>query len=614
MATATTTFDPDKFLAETDTGFNPDKFLQETAPTISKEPAWYDVPGMFNQNAKKAISNIKTEADLAAQGKQSVLTGALYSAGHMAGMYGKDIGAVLSPLVSNPITKAILEGAAIVGNSGSPLSVAIANPQLRDTNQIQTPKYLTDIGNSFQAHPEWMNRIDSGIGLTNLPLVSGAMTIGKTIYGAAAKDAEKAALTSAGESGFKTVTPKISNEIPDIEKEPAPIPLNKTTPMTAKAVKNAAQEASQAPGAGILSTIDPKERNILAEPLTTKDTPFTDYALQAKKASLNAREMTPMDMAGTKAKSALDEIDKARQAVGKTKGDLLNKADDYAISNNNFVDASGIKDQWQSMLKARGGIAFDADGGIIPAAGRVNRISSELPMVKKIDDLVNQLPNEATPFQMDDTKAAIRDIVDNYKASQTIPQNTITEGIGKNIRSLIDDKLQSWSDINGFQDMAKASADYAKLSGISSQLSRRLGEVTDATTGQTRMGASLMKSAVMSNSDRGSKALFNAVKDVTGHDLIKDAMYAKVAMDAVGDTRATDLLQSAANAGNSLKDIAQSPTITGALLKVGGHGLDALRGDKLTQLINYYNKIHTASDGAVVPAAQSKSIGQMLNK
>jgi hypothetical protein len=365
---------------------------------------------------------------------------------------------------------------------------------------------------------------------------------------------------------------------------------------TARQVKKAAREVDVAPKSGMLSTLDARERNILYEPVGEKDIPFPEYGVQAKKSMANARELSAMDMSGIKAKKAFDELDAIRSETGAKKGALIREADQYSINNSNYVKTHSISKTWDDLLRDRGGVTFDARGNLRTAPLRVNKLSGEQGMIKEINAIVNQIgrakKNLSTPLQLDDAKAAIRNIVENYKASQAKSINTITEGIGKKVISEIDNTLSSWANKNGFSDLSILNKRYGELKHMTDFLNKRLGEVVDAETGQTRMGASLMKSAVMSNSDRGSKALFEQIKNETGHDLIKDAMFAKIAMDAVGDTRATDLLRSMAETKGFVKDISNA-TLLGTALNVGAKTIGKLRGDKLSQLINYYNKVHS---------------------
>lgn len=379
-----------------------------------------------------------------------------------------------------------------------------------------------------------------------------------------------------------------------------------------KEIKNIAKQTEEAaPKADLLSTLDTKERNILSEPHNKKDSHFTDYAEQAIKANADAREMTPMDMAGIKAKQAFDEIKEKQNKIGAKKGALIREADDFAVANGQGINVAGISIKWKSLLEDRAGASVDVNGNIKSALGRVSKINDEKPLVSEINKIISRVGEEATPIEIDDAKAAIQNAIDNYGKNQVRPVNTITEGIGKIIQAELDKSLNTWAKNNGFGKLAELNDQYGSIADVANQLNRRLGQVTDAETGQTRMGASLMKSAIMSNSDRGSKALFQQVKNLTGNDLIKESLFAKIAMDAVGDTRATDLLRSMSETKDLVKGISSNPSAFGAVIKIGEGVLNKARGDKITQLVNYYNKVQSPK---ILKKTEAKSLSQMVKR
>lgn len=52
-----------------------------------------------------------------------------------------------------------------------------------------------------------------------------------------------------------------------------------------------------------------------------------------------------------------------------------------------------------------------------------------------------------------------------------------------------------------------------------------------------------MKTVFSPQTGERTKQIFRAVKDITGKDLINEAVLAKFAMDAMGDIRGTNLLE-----------------------------------------------------------------------
>jgi hypothetical protein len=421
---------------------------------------------------------------------------------------------------------------------------------------------------------------------------SGEKALESIKRGKSAQDAANLSTSIKPETGAGLPKITSASKIPDIEdltvadKEKSLLGLSPK-----EAVKSVSSEAEKTSIAKPpkFSRASESEMNILSEPVGARDTEFTRYAVQARKSKSNVREMSAMDLAGTKGKQALDEISKMRSSYGKKKSALVEK------NSGKTIQTDDIKKQWRSLLKERLGTSIDAEGNVIDATNyadqagtRLMRRPSEAGLISQIDKQLSKLPDVATVKQADDIKSAIFDLVDNAKASMAKPINTATEAIGKEVRKMIDSKLDKLLG-RRFNDL---NTSYARLKNIETQLSKRLGEVTDASTGQTRMGASLMKSAIMSNSDRGSKALFSAIRKITGIDLIKDATFAKIAMDAVGDFRATDLLKSMAETKDLVADISQSQTAFAAATRVAMKGYEKVRGDKLDELIRLYQKAH----------------------
>jgi hypothetical protein len=335
-------------------------------------------------------------------------------------------------------------------------------------------------------------------------------------------------------------------------------------------------QVPDAPEKPALSRLSDSDANLLNEPITDKDTPFTDYALQAKRAVQNKRELTPADVAGQKAVGVLNQIGDLRNTVGAQKGQILK---DNAANTINIAD---VKQSWNDMLKERLGASVDEDGNIIASEnGGIVRKPSEIGMIKKINLMIENMPEVVSVQQGDNLKSAINDIVQNQKASQAKPINTVTEGIGKSIGAAIDGKL----DESLGPDFAAVNDKYGDLRDIETQLNARLGSIVDPETGTARHGASLMKSAIQSNADRGTKALFQRVKNYTGVDLIKDAGYAEMAMRGVGDSRINNLLTDIGEVKNVLHG-----GIADKAFKIAGAAYNKIKGSPLDEMIDYYNK------------------------
>jgi len=332
---------------------------------------------------------------------------------------------------------------------------------------------------------------------------------------------------------------------------------------------------SQAPSESLRETfisrkISPQDRSILSEPLNPKDTPFTDYQVMAKQAIENPRNLTPMDIAGKKAKTAFDDISKKVKGVGAEKGAIL-------LEKGNIVtNTDELLSQWDEILLDRMGISGFKNGKPIVSSGRAIRDPASVSLVRNIDDIIANIGDDVTLQHLDDAKSAIRSLVDRESASQLKQLNTIGEGVGKNIRKEIDNVLID----NLGDEYRQINKQFARLKGLQSNMNRRLGNIVDGGD-QTRLASGLLKSSLQSNADRGTKAMFKSVLDETGIDLIKDAKFAEIAMRSVDDPRILNLLEEVSGKPRSK---------IGVLDQLAGKTIDKLRKSESDVLRDFFLK------------------------
>lgn len=389
------------------------------------------------------------------------------------------------------------------------------------------------------------------------------------------------------------------SEIPDIDELANAADESSKEILTPKQVK---QMVGEAPRRGVLSRVPDDAATLLSEPIGEKDTPFTDYAVQARKAKQNMREMTPLDMAGAKGVQALKEVSKIKSDIGKKMEEALKPIQQEHYTKGTLLSSQPIKQRWGEAVEKYLGAKFDDSGNIVAAEGREITDPAESALFKQLNSKIKGLSNGITIKELADTKTAVRRLVENHKASMAKPINTTAEAAGKDVNGLIDQIIMGYAG----PEYEALSRNYNNVQKIESQLSRRLGEITDKDKGTARMGASLMKSAVQSNSDRGSKALFDAVRKVTGIDLIKDAGYAETAMKAIGDSRVNDLLQDV----GGIKQAVAAPGAAGKILKGAEIAYDKLRGDRLDELIKYYNSVHNKAANSSAKKLGQKVLGE----
>lgn len=350
--------------------------------------------------------------------------------------------------------------------------------------------------------------------------------------------------------------------------------------VSTKEVKEAVERGFKAPsGQEILPTEAPKkkllekgfgrlkeaERSILSEPLKATDTPFTEYAKLAKSSIENPRNPTPLDFAGTKGSDAVKKLDDMRKVLGQKKGDLIEGVADETI------DIANVSNLFNDDVKKFMGVGL-TDGKI----KGLSKAPSQNKLIEDAYSIVSDLGENASVRDLDNAKSALFDLIESKKAGQIKPAVGKAEAVVKKARSEIDKLLEAKLGPD-FKDVNKK---YGQLKDDIAFLNKKFGQVVDPETGVTERGASLLKTALQSNSDKGTKAVFDRVLEETGIDLIKEAKFAEIAMEAVGDTRAKGLV----------KEVSK-PTIQSLIVGGAKKGFEAIRGDKLDELINFYNKV-----------------------
>lgn len=347
------------------------------------------------------------------------------------------------------------------------------------------------------------------------------------------------------------------------------------------------------------------EAVLLAQRELPGETPFPEVMRQAYSAKVNrlkgGREaLTPFEVASAeKAIPALNKIDSMRKEVGKIKGELISNADEYLVATNQFVDATPIQQKLIKTIENNFGARISPDGTIADAAGKAIKDSSDKITIKKMFNVVNKLGKESTLGQVDGVISDLWAMFENKPVSQTRQMLSTADGIGKGVRSDLKQLRNSYIENaidwggadqflgkDGVTRLKNSLTNYENYTRLEDRLNRMLGQITDRSTGVPQKGASAMKAALVSNARGENKAVFDMVKQITGTDLLKEAAKAEVAMKAVGDSRAADLLKDV----GIISSAARGDKI-GTLAKMGQKGIEKFTGEKPDQLLRYYYKM-----------------------
>lgn len=388
-----------------------------------------------------------------------------------------------------------------------------------------------------------------------------------------------------------------TTKIPKIIKESIDIPIEgeKITLKATQAPQKTFREKMPLIGTRLSET----ERSVLSEPLEKKDLPFTDFAKIQRAVQSNPRNPTPFDFVGSLGKRTLDKIVDARQKIGKQMDKIVEPNQDK------LVNISAEQNLWKAELQKRMGAGIDAEGNVIPLRGSVISYPSEIPLIKQANEIMSSVGDISTIGELIRVKRALRDTYLNPPVSQTRQKLSVSEGIISEIVKRIDIKSKRVLGSN----FRKANEKYGQYKNMEDLLNRGLGRVADIESEMTQRGASLMKSAVQSNADRGTKALFEQIRKEFGIDLFKQAKYAEMAMKASGDPRALSLLESSGIISGELP----MPSSLGLGIK----GLTGLikkgRGDVLDEMIDFFNKQHKFySIGKGTKQVRGKTLNQTL--
>jgi hypothetical protein len=397
-----------------------------------------------------------------------------------------------------------------------------------------------------------------------------------------AKQAKTTAATKAGQITSKITKPlqneSGSIEIPDLDE----LAKKMDDEIAGKRAANqilSGKEIKRATGKPIKNrpkSMKDWEATLLTEGLEEQDVPFTSYAEQAIKSSRDRRLPSPEDLAGIRGGQAEKVIGEKLREAGKAKDEL------FAKVGSNRVDLTDLVDSFEAKI-ARMGYRVDDAGNIAVKAGRGATNPSELGTVQSLYTQVKRFSANVPAQMADDAKRAINDMV--YPSSQPkvfAPSNSVSGSIGKELSKEINDKILEAVG----PEYKQINQNYSRLLKIKDEMSRALGEVVDPETGLPRKGASIMKRAVKSNADGGTKALFRAVKDLTGVDLFREGAYATIAMDAVDDPRVADWLEASKD---FVTAAASGRPIKGAAA-VGKVFADSRKKNRIYEYIDYYNK------------------------
>lgn len=238
---------------------------------------------------------------------------------------------------------------------------------------------------------------------------------------------------------------------------------------------------------------------------------FDEYAAAARKATLNYKNPTPLEIAGKKAQSALDTIQRKLDSAGEQKGAVLNQA---AVGNKPVGD---IVLRFRQNLKnyLSGKMSVEGDSKLIQDVTSKAEALGANPSAKQVDQFID--------YVQDRIYTGSRDLTVPVTNEATASLRRITGELNESLKNQLPDSYRNLND------------QYSKIVDVRNELNVKLGK-------EGEKGGTLMK-RVFSPSDANTKQLFEEVKKLTGVDLTNEATLARFTMEVMGDARQASMLE-----------------------------------------------------------------------
>lgn len=303
------------------------------------------------------------------------------------------------------------------------------------------------------------------------------------------------------------------------------------------------------------STPDETKNILLRDPKYTEPK-YNQFVEQQKKHIANIdKAPEAIEVVATDATDGLKQIAEKRKQIGATKGAELKK-----ISTTKIPEAEKVVDDFYTKAFDEIGVNINSKQGVLPSSK--GTISNLLESEKNI------LSDYATDLQLV-RKSPTGGNIDNFAQkwnkrlftetrSNVIPQ-------GSNVERVIKGNLSELkATMDKFPEYKASREEYARLSEILDEGNRLLGKTS--TEGEAINAAAMVKRAILSLSDGGSRDFLMTLEKETGKKYMADAVIAMKAMEDLGGFTQSSFLkdgikQFTATGNRSMKDRVLNPVI-----------------------------------------------------
>ena len=264
---------------------------------------------------------------------------------------------------------------------------------------------------------------------------------------------------------------------------------------------------------------------------------WQNYLKSAKAHADNISNPSVLDIGAKKVDDVIAKLNLGRQAVGKQKGELLQKLSGKRIE----VAPTKFFDELDNL-----GVTFDDTGKITQSRGGVMavRTADDVNILTEANKVLQELGTTNNLGEVDRAVDVLQDLV-SYNEKVGTNTQRIVKGLIGDLQKTIDNATIG----TGYKEANKL---YGTYKGLQTELTKRSGYNPAVDTSR---GGALLKQAITSPGGSGpTRELFKRINELTGVNLFDDAVLIKMAGEITNDSKVMSLLANTADFSGSIKN------------------------------------------------------------
>jgi len=260
------------------------------------------------------------------------------------------------------------------------------------------------------------------------------------------------------------------------------------------------------------------------------------YINQAKKATENVKEDTPLALASKQFVEAKNIVDDLVSDAGKSVGEAKKALGTSAKLSDDVLD--GVIKQFNNDA-ADLGVKFNNKGELVALPGREVLEGVDANTLTKINDKLNSLKNDPNALRALDIRDFVGNEIGKIKAKEGATQ---IQRLSTRLREALSKGTSGLSD-----DLASSNARFSELVSLRDEIYDAIGK--DGKKAETWLRQ------ILSGRNRLPKELAEKIKQETGKDLVEDAVFSRFAIEALGDKKQKTLFEQAFEKSGGVVDL-----------------------------------------------------------